>query len=278
MRRPLLFTLLLGLLAPGAVSAHSLYIQAGRQHVSKGKGSPLFFCYGHHIPVDDAVRRKKLEYVRVTAPDGTAEDIPLRDEKSLHSYVVEYEKPGTYALSAATTPGSFTMWKDKKGRRRHSIKPMSAVKDKASEILSSLRSSQWTKTYVVCGEPSQKFPAVIGMPLELVPARDVSGLKQGETLDFQVYRNGEPYTGEGFFDATYNGFSTEAEDNYIPKTAVKGGKFSLPLDVTGRWFVRFYTKTDPPAEWRDDCLKEKRTATLVFEIPNARKRPKADGR
>ena len=33
--------------------AHSLYIQSSRYHVSEGKSSPLFFCYGHHIPVDD---------------------------------------------------------------------------------------------------------------------------------------------------------------------------------------------------------------------------------
>lgn len=272
----LLCVLGLLLLVPAVVSAHSLYIQAARYHVSKGKGSPLFFCYGHHIPVDDAIRRKKLHMVQVHAPNGKVADVALRNEKSLHSYVITYDMPGTYVLTAETTPGHFTMWRDKKGRKRHKIGPMSLVADKASEIMTSLRSSQWTKTYVVCEEPSPEFPAHLGMPLELVPASDVYGLKQGDVLKLQVYMDGRPYTGSGFWDATYNGYSTQAEDMYIQRTETQDGKISFPVDQSGRWFVRFYTKTPAPESARSEFLQEKRTATLVFEVPNQRRKPKVD--
>lgn len=235
----------------------------------------MFFCYGHHIPVDDAIRRKKLHVVQVHAPNGTTSDVALRDEKSLHSYVITYDQPGTYVLTAETTPGYFTMWKDLKGRKRHLIGPMSALGDKAQEIFSSLRSSQWTKTYVVCEEPSAEFPAFIGLPLELVPVKDVSKLKKGESLELQVYMDGKPYTGKGFWDATYNGFSTCAEDMYVPRREVADGVIRLPVDVTGRWFVRFYTKTPAP-QGTKEFLQEKKTTTLVFEVPNERKRPKID--
>lgn len=274
MFRKLFIILLAAILAiPAAASAHSLYIQAGRYQVHPGKKSPLFFCYGHHIPVDDAIRGKKLQYIKVTGPDLSVTNIPIRDGKSLHSYIVDYELPGTYVLTAATNPGFFTTWYDKKNRKRHSIKPMSAVADQASKIETSLRSNQWTKTYVVCDKPSPEFPAVAGLPLELVPARDVNTLKKGETLKLQVYSNGKPYRGEGYWDATYNGFSTEAEDMYIQRQEISNGEINLPLDVTGRWFVRFYTKT-PPAKPSKDFMLEKNTATLVFEIPNKRIRPK----
>ncbi len=270
-----LLAALVSLLIPAAASAHSLYIQAGRYEVSEGKKSPLFFCYGHHIPIDDAVRGKKLQYVKIFKPHSKVVDVQIRDEKSLHSYLVDYDIAGTYALAAATNPGYFTTWFDEKGRKRHSIKAMSKVIDKASKIQSSLRSSQWTKTYVVCEKPSEVFPANIGLPLELVPAADVSKLKKGEMLELQVYVDGTPYSGHGFWDATYNGFSTQAEDMYIPRQEISDGRISIPLDVTGRWFVRFYTKT-PPKQKSNDYTLEKKTTTLVFEIPNERKRPKVD--
>ncbi|CCO25457.1 DUF4198 domain-containing protein [Maridesulfovibrio hydrothermalis] len=272
-KRLLAALMVITLFLPATASAHSLYIQAGRYHVAEGKGSPLFFCYGHHIPVDDAVRSKKLNSVKVIRPDSKVEKIALREGKSLHSYIVNYDLPGTYVLTATTNPGYFTTWLDKKGRKRHSIKPMSSVVNRASKIVSSLRSSQWTKTYVVCENPSAIFPAVVGLPMELVPSKDVNMLKKGEVLTFQVYMDGKPYRGHGYWDATYNGFSTQAEDMYIPRQESSNGQIKLPLDVTGRWFVRFYTKT-PPAEGSKDFLLEKKTTTLVFELPNERKNPK----
>ena len=256
--------------------AHSLYIQGTRYHVASGKSSPFFFCYGHHIPVDDAIRRKKLHVVKVHEPDGTHYEVTLRDEKSLHSYLVEYDKVGTYAVTAETTPGYFTKWVDKKGRTRHAIKPMSAVADKASEIVSSTRSSQWTKTYIECEAPSSKFPAVVGLPLELVPSSNPAALKKGDTAKFTVYLNGKPYEGEGYWDATYNGYSTQAEDYYIQRTHIKNGSFQFPIDHTGRWFVRFFLKLPAGNGEQDKYLHKKLTTTLVFEIPNARRKPKVD--
>lgn len=269
-----LLTLLI--LPPSGVLAHSLYIQSGRYHVYQGKGSPLFFCYGHHIPVDDAVRGKKLHAVRVIKPDGSTQEIAVRDDKSLHSYVVEYDMPGTFVLTAETTPGFFTSWTDTNNRKRHSIKPMSAIADQALSVEGSLRSSQWTKTYVTCDRPSNSFPGRVGLPLELVPSRDVSSLKQGETLVLTVYQDGEIFTGKGYWDATYSGFSTQAEDMYIPRQECTEGKIEIPLDVCGHWFVRFFTKTAPAVGNTGDYLQEKRTTTLVFEVPNERKRPETD--
>ena len=269
------FTLLTAVVPPASFG-HSLYIQSGRHQVSEGKASPLFFCYGHHFPVDDAIRRKKLFYVRVIAPDGSANEVSLRDDRSLHSYLISYDKPGTYVLTAETHPGYFAMYIDKKGRKRHSLKPMNTFADKAKEILSSMRSSQWAKTYVFCGPPSEPFPARIGLPLELVPARDLSQLKEGDQIELQVYNEGQPYEGDGFWDATYTGFSTEAEDLYIQKTPCDTGKFIVPIDVSGRWFIRFYSKNPALEGSRNVYLTEKRTATLVFEVRNARRRPKVD--
>ncbi len=246
-----------------SAAAHSLFIQSARYIVEPGKSSPLFFCFGHHFPVDDGVRSKKLRSIKVLQPDGIKKELAIRDERTLHSYEIEYEKPGSYVLTAETNPGFFAIYIDKKGRKRHTLKPKYTWIDNAAEVESSMRSSQWTKTYVTCEKPSENFPAVIGLPLELVAANEnFFALKEGDTIELQVYMDGRPYTGNGIWDATYGGFSTEAEDMFLPETALKDGKIIIPLTHSGRWFVRFFTKTDAPPESRDDCLQEKRTTTL----------------
>lgn len=269
-----LLVLVAVLLTVQAVSAHSIYVQSGRFKVSEGRSTPMFFGFGHHFPVDDAVRSKKLNYIKVYHPDGKVTDVGIKDEKSLHSYNLTYEKAGTHAITAETNPGYFAMYIDKKGRKRHSLKPMNTFINNAEKVLTSLRSSQWAKTYVVAEEPTVPFPANIGLPMEIVPLRDVTGLKIGDTVDFQIYNEGKPYTGKGTWDATYNGFSTEAEDMYIPRTVVEGGKFSLKISNSDRWFIRYFTKVDAKGSEKELFKQNKRTATLVFQVRNERKRPK----
>ncbi len=255
---------------------HSLYIQSSRYTVSEGKRSPLFFCYGHHIPVDDGVRAKKLKSIRIYPPVGEVRDITIRNETSLHAYMVDYDAPGTYVLAAETNPGYYTVYVDPKGHEHHSIKPKSAIANRAVEIKKSLLSKQYAKTYVVCESPSPSFPARIGLPLELVPTQDVTRLKAGEILELKIYLNGQPYSGKGTWDATYNGYSTVAEDNAYPKAETIGHTIRIPIPLSGRWFVRYFIKIDAQGADRADYTKMKHTATLVFQIPNPRKTPNAE--
>ena len=267
----------ISILAPTAVLAHSLYIQSSRYQVAEGKRSPLFFCYGHRIPVDDGVRAKKLKKVEVHTPGGEIKQMPIRQETCLHSYMVEYEKPGTYVLSAETNPGYYTVYIDKKGRGRHAVKPKSAIIDKAKKIEKSLYSKQFTKTYVVCKDPSATFPARIGQKLELVPSQDISTLKPGDTLELKVYFKGKPYQGVGTWDATYNGFSTQPEDNYYPKQQVSGSSFKVFIPRPGRWYLRYFIKIPAEGKDKEQYTHEKNTATMVFEVAGPRKRAKSSG-
>jgi uncharacterized GH25 family protein len=258
------------------LQAHSLYIQSGRYQVSKGKQSPLFFCYGHHIPVDDGLRAKKLKSVKVQDPSGKVREITIRNETCLHSYMVDYDMPGTYVLTAETNPGYYTVYIDQKGRERHTIKPKSAVISEAREVNKSLYSQQYTKTYVVCESPSENFPARVGLPLELVPSVDPGTLKPGQTLELTVFFKGAPYTGQGTWDATYNGFSTVAEDYFHPRTEGVGPTVRIPIPNAGRWFVRYFIKINAEGDEKLEFTQLKHTATLVFQIPNERITPKSD--
>ena len=145
------------------------------------------------------------------APAKSEREIKIKDEKSLHSYQIKYSEPGTYGFVAETRPGYFAMYTDKKGRKRHSLKSLHTFIDNAASVESSMRSSQWVKTYVVCEIPSDNFLADLGLPFELVPEKDPTALNEGESISFTVMSDGKPYEGVSYWDATYGGFSTESE-------------------------------------------------------------------
>ena len=268
----ILTALLLFAFTAPACFAHSLFIQSSRYKVNEGKASPMFFCYGHHIPVDDGVRSKKLKSIKVYSPKGDVREIGIRDETCLHSYMINYDTPGTWMLTAETNPGYYTVYTDKKGRERHTIKPMNKIRDKAAKIHISLYSKQYTKTYVVCDTPSATSPQKAGLALELIPANDIFSLKPGENLELNVYQNGKLFTGQGTWDATYNGFSTIAENMFHPKTQVNGSRITIPIPNPGRWFIRYFVKVPAPEEERQTYKQMKLTATLVFQVDNERKK------
>jgi uncharacterized GH25 family protein len=270
---PVMLTALVLALCADLALAHSLYIQSGRHRVAEGKKTPLFFCYGHHFPVDDGVRANKLASVKVFDPSGQVREFTPREETGLQSQMVSYETSGVYVLTAETNPGYYTMWVDQKGRKRHSIKPMSAILDQASKVEKSLYSKQYAKAYVRCGESGGAFVGRVGLALELVPSQDPTELGPGDVLTLRVFRDGRPYDGQGHWDASYDGYSTEAEDLYHPGEMTTGDTFRVSLDRPGRWFIRYYIKTDAAPDMNKEYMQLKQTATLVVLVPNERRHP-----
>jgi uncharacterized GH25 family protein len=189
--------------------------------------------------------------------------------------MVDYKLPGIWTLTAETTPGYFTSYTDKKGRLHHVVKPISEIRDRAKSIEKSYYSKQYAKTYVNCGKSLGSMPPAAGLALELVPVNNLFTLTPGDNLELEILSDGQPFKGQGTWDATYLGFSTHAEDNFYPETKVEGSRLSILLPHSGRWFVRYSIKTDAPEKLRDKYREMKLTATLTFEIANERKNPKA---
>ncbi len=255
-----------------SVSAHTMYIQPSHFQVHKGKSSPFFFCYGHRVPVDDGIRAKKLQKVMVIPPKGEARTIALRDETGLHSYMVDYNMPGTWMVAARTTPGFYTVYVDQKGREHHVIKSLDHVKDKAQKIIMSLFVKQYSKSYVSCGEPSKGPMPAAGLALELVPVNDLFSLKPGQTLEVEILKDGKPFDGEGAWSATYNGFSTGMGEMYYPSAKLKGSRFSMVVDHPGRWFVRYSTTQKAPESKKDQYHELKLSTSMVFQVETQRKK------
>ncbi len=252
--------------------AHSLFIQSTRYTVHNGKKAPLYFGWGHHIPLDDGIQGKKLKYIKVLPPDGQVRDLEIREGRGLHSHSIEYDQEGTWMHCAETNPGYYTIYLDKKGKEHHAIKPLSRLKNRAGKILLSVYTTQFTKTYVACKAPSKGPLPRSNQYLELVAADNLFDLKPGDTIDFQVYLDGKPYGGEGSWDASYGGYSTLSEDMFHPKTVSRDGTFSLTLPNAGEWYVRYHIKIPAPEADREKYHQLKLSTSTVFLVPTPPKK------
>ena len=249
----------------GSVYAHTLWIQSSRYSVKKSLAKPMFFGWGHYIPLDDAISGNKLRYIKVFDPAGHCKDVEIKKEKSLHSYLIEYDQAGTYCLAAETNSGYYTVYKDKDGKTHHATKPKSDLPE-AKHIQLSVLTVQSTKAYVVCEEPSDKVPGPAGFQLELFPFQSTTKLKPGDELSLEVFFKGRRFEGKGKWAATYNGYSTAGEDYYYKETEVDGGKFAVPITRPGIWFVRFTFKIKSSGEDALKCNHLNYKTTLVFQV------------
>ncbi len=263
---PLIFACMAAMaMTVGQASAHTLFIQSSRYKVDKGASKPMFFGWGHHIPFDDGIAGKKLKTVKVIGPSGDIREVFIKEGRGLHSSLVEYEESGTYCLTAQTNQGYYTIYKDKKGRERHVVKPKSMVRD-AEKIIMSLLSFQSAKTYVVSESPSNQIPEPAGMPLELVPLKELFRIKPGDILPIEILYKGKPFKGKGEWSATFNGYSTASEDYLYHKKEISGSSFQVPINRSGIWFVRYSFKIEATGDEKEKCSHFKHGTSLVFQV------------
>jgi uncharacterized GH25 family protein len=252
-----------------SVYAHTLWIQSSRYKVKRGLAKCMFLGWGHYLPLDDAISGNKLRYIKVFDPTGRSSEIPVREEKSLHSYLIKYDQVGTYSLAAETYPGYCSVYRDKAGKTHHAAKPKSDLPE-AEDVQISVLTFQSTKAYVVCEEPSDKVPAPIGLQLELLPLQDPTKLKPGDGLPLEVFFKGKRFEGKGKWVATYNGYSTAGEDYFHKETEIEGGRFKVPITRPGIWFVRFSSKKEAIGEEALKCNHLNYKTTLVFQVSGER--------
>lgn len=259
-----------------SVHAHTLWIQSSRYRVKKGLSKPMFFGWGHYLPVDDAISGKKLRYIKVFDPQGKAREIGIKKEKSLHSYLIKYDQVGTYCLAAETNPGYYAIYRDKDGKVHHATKPKSELAV-AKDIILSVLASQSTKAYVICREPSEQTPGPVGLQLELMPLLDLTRVKPGHNLQLEVLFKGKRFEGKGKWAATYNSYSTAAGEYFYQETEAEGGRFIVPITRPGIWFIRFTIEKKASGEKALKCDNLRYKSTLVFQVWDNKKQGRKGG-
>jgi hypothetical protein len=119
------------------------------------------------------------------------------------------------------------------------------------------RYSMYLKSIVLAGAPNDGYKRVAGLTLEIVPEKDPSQLKSGETLPVRVLFKGKPAANLQLFAA-----KAGAANKNVGKTDANG-RVSVPISK-GRWRLHSILMeriTASDADW------ESFWTTLTLEIP-----------
>ena len=119
---------------------------------------------------------------------------------------------------------------------------------------------QHAKTFLRVGEPAgdeRAWAEPVGLALEIVPERDPTTLRAGETLPVRVLRGGKPAAG---FVLAF--VSADETREHVAVTDGEG-QASAPLDAPGVWWVR---GTDLRRVTAADREWESAATTMVVEV------------
>lgn len=106
------------------------------------------------------------------------------------------------------------------------------------------RYAKYAKTFVQVGRGGARaFAEVAGHPLELLPARDPSALRRGDTLRFRLLYRGAPLEGAHLTAGAVAHSATSFESPVVisPDTALvtdRSGEIVVRLGAAGLWNVR----------------------------------------
>lgn len=258
-----------------SLSAHSLWINSFESFTHKPGHAIVGVGWGHTMPVDDAVTKKiKLDSFNIINSDGEkiTLNLPKIKQDKIHKddslkitnvdlamqkvAFSDITETGTYSLELFTKPGYFTMYIDNNGKKRLKLKPKSEVKD-VKKILFSMKHQGFAKSFFTVGEWSDPEP--LGHALEIVPLTDLTNVKVGDFVEFDVLLNGKKISANPakseFMTAT-----TISRGDANPLFAyIINGKSKVKVTHSGQWLL-----TVKNQEQKDTTLVN--VATLTFNV------------
>lgn len=254
--------LLLMCLLSVAAMAHTMWINATdfspKFRPRLGAATKTCFGYGHRYPLADFLESSQLAKFQLIKGSEIKDLEPTPG--GFLAADIKFKETGAYIVSAALTPGYYTMNMEK-GRPHHHLKPMTGLKD----VFLSLYYEQYSKALINVDENSESaFSQVLGDKMEIIPQQNPYNLKAGDSLEIKVLLEGEAAR-FCWVHATYNGFSNNDDFAFATKTDANGIA-TVRILHPGNQLIKVDKKRPASGDKAGQCLEEHYTATLTFEI------------
>jgi cobalt/nickel transport protein len=224
-------TCLLMLAAAGLISiacGHMLYAEFP-EDISAPSEVEVWITYGHE---DEGLTAPRLSMARAISPDGSSEDLDLKEGEGRLVGAVEVEEAGCYILDLIKEPRLTDMeWFGING-------PASLIQEYGRAVMTagSGRNSDWSS----------------GEGLEIIPAVDPSDLERGDIFEAQVTWQGEPIGGDysAVVVRTPEDLLTikHAQDVEVSGSSSEG-EAEFELTLPGLWVVTFEATVDESGTW-----------------------------
>ena len=237
--------------------AHDLYLTADQKQICAG--------IGEAFPAsENAVTADRLNLFRVRTNGSTTE---LRGTVIAKQFCAPAPSATAYVAEMTVQPRYIKLkGKDFVGYiHGEGLKNVEQLREQNAQSDAEGRElySRYSKLLVGrLGEPATK---PVGHALEIIPQRDPSELKPGETLPVVVMFKGKPLP-EAQLSAVYANAKLVGHEYPVTTRTNTEGKADLKLDRPGLWYARIIymepAQNDPEIDWRSYF------STMTFEVPN----------
>jgi len=284
---------LAGTVGLNGLFAHTLWVNSFEAMAHKPGHAIVSIGWGHTLPIDDILNSptNKLQFdtYKITAPDGSVTDFKKPTQKldkaskqtndfdlfegdvGLQKVKLKKEsQKGVYTIDVATKPTIFTRYIDTKNRMRLKLTTLDKI-DNVKRVIRSIRHQANAKTYLSVGKWSEQKATNKG--LEIIPKTDLSKLKVGDMVKFEVLYNGKPLqvstNANEYIKASAPSFGQN--EGYAIMSLVRKGKAGFRIPSSGQWIVSYNhtQKVDKEGPLKDLYKKINHvvyTSSLTFHV------------
>ena len=246
-------------LSLSSLSAHSFWINSFESFAHKPGHTTVSLGWGHSMPIDDILNspngRVVVEEFSITSPSGkktklfipeTKIEEPSETGKNFDIYKAEMalqkialkedSEKGTYLIQAKSQPTFYTAYTDTKDRKRLKLKPIDEIKD-IKEVKGSTKFQGFATSYLTIGK--WENPKSTGADLEIKPLSDLSNVKVGDLVKFEVTFKGKPltYTAKSKELIIAQSSTFGQEEKFSIASYLERGKAQFRVPSKGQWMV-----------------------------------------
>lgn len=285
----LIITLLLTVSTAGA---HSLWVNCFESKLHPPGHATVSLGWGHTMPIDDmpnsVMAKLNIAEFSLADPVGNKSKLYKPQPKAVKTFEsnADYDlyiadianqqialknetRQGTYLIEAISQKTNYTQYIDTKGRTRLALKPMDAI-DGIQKVLSSVQYQAFAKSYLTVKKWTMPKPA--GHDLEITPLTDLSRVKVGDMVEFDVCFHGKPLSWGPNSQAYITGNSPSfGGDRFAVFSMVLGGKAQFQVQSAGQWRVNILssnmvTQDGPLKNLYGKIKTVNNAATLTFTV------------
>ncbi len=258
-----------------SLSAHSLWVNSFASFIHKPGHTTVSLGWGHSLPIDDILNSPNgkviVEKFSMITPSGKQTDLIIPESKTIKPVQVnedfdlfdaqiglqkialkEKSEKGVYTIQAQSKPTFYTKYIDTKDRERLKLKSKDKLKD-IKKVLMSVKYQAFAKSYLTLGKWTEQKP--LGHGLEIIPKSDLSNLKVGDLVEFEVRFYGKLLNANAKsmdYITAYSSAFGQSQDFSLFSYLIQG-KAQFVVQSSGQWIVNCYHKEDVT---KDGNLKE----------------------
>jgi len=258
-KKAVLSTIAIGTIGVSSLSAHSLWINAFESFSHAPGHTTVGLGWGHSLPIDDILNSANgkviVENFEIISPNGkvTKLKIPSSEEEKaqeendnfdVYNADVALQKvalkkdsqKGVYKIKAKSKSTFYTQYIDSKDRTRLKLTTMDKIKD-IKKVLMSVKYEAFATSYLTLGKWEEQQATNKG--LEIIPKSDLSNVKVGDLVEFEVLFYGKPLNVSAksmdYITAMSNTFGQN--DGFSLMSYIKEGKAQFRVQSAGQWMV-----------------------------------------